>query len=317
MAAVLRAGYTCVNVNPLYTPRELAHQLKDSGATVIVILENFAHVLAGVLDSSPVKHVVMAAMGDLLGFAYGSWINFAVRHIAKMVPEYDLPMTGGRQLTPFKKALTVGAQSKLKPSTATLDSIAFLQYTGGTTGLSKGAVLTHRNIIAATLQAQVWFAPALAKVGDVAKVNSIAALPLYHIFALTLCLLTIRQGSHLTLIPNPRWEIFTHGGRKPTGLDAVEWAKKMEGLGAGEILLTSMDQDGMKNGFDLGVTRAISDALGIPVIASGGVGNLQHLADGILEGHASAVLAASIFHFGEYTVPEAKAYMASRGIVVR
>jgi len=115
----------------------------------------------------------------------------------------------------------------------------------------------------------------------------------------------------------PRWEIFTHGGRKPTGLDAVEWAKKMEGLGAGEILLTSMDQDGMKNGFDLGVTRAISDALGIPVIASGGVGNLQHLADGILEGHASAVLAASIFHFGEYTVQEAKAYMAKRGIVMR
>ena len=115
----------------------------------------------------------------------------------------------------------------------------------------------------------------------------------------------------------PRWEIFTHGGRKPTGLDAVEWAKKMEGLGAGEILLTSMDQDGMKNGFDLGVTRAISDALGIPVIASGGVGNLQHLADGILEGHASAVLAASIFHFGEYTVQEAKAYMAHRGIVMR
>ena len=115
----------------------------------------------------------------------------------------------------------------------------------------------------------------------------------------------------------PRWEIFTHGGRKPTGLDAVEWAMKMEGLGAGEILLTSMDQDGMKNGFDLGVTRAISDALGIPVIASGGVGNLQHLADGVIEGHASAVLAASIFHFGEYTVPEAKAYMAARGIVVR
>ena len=204
MAAVLRAGYTCVNVNPLYTPRELAHQLKDSGATVIVILENFAHVLAGVLDSSPIKHVVMASMGDLLGFAYGHWINFAVRHIAKMVPDYDLPMTGARQLTPFKKALTEGAQRKLQPSTATLDSIAFLQYTGGTTGLSKGAVLTHRNIIAATLQAQVWFAPALAKVGDVAKVNSIAALPLYHIFALTLCLLTIRQGSHLTLIPNPR-----------------------------------------------------------------------------------------------------------------
>ena len=114
-----------------------------------------------------------------------------------------------------------------------------------------------------------------------------------------------------------RWEIFTHGGRKPTGLDAVEWAKKMEGLGAGEILLTSMDQDGVKSGYDLGVTRAISEAVGIPVIASGGVGNLEHLAAGILEGKADAVLAASIFHFGEYTVPEAKAYLASRGIVVR
>lgn len=113
------------------------------------------------------------------------------------------------------------------------------------------------------------------------------------------------------------WEIFTHGGRKPTGLDAVEWAKKMEGLGAGEILLTSMDQDGVKSGYDLGVTRAISEAVGIPVIASGGVGNLEHLAAGIIEGKADAVLAASIFHFGEYTVPEAKAYLASRGIVVR
>jgi cyclase len=114
-----------------------------------------------------------------------------------------------------------------------------------------------------------------------------------------------------------RWEIFTHGGRKPTGLDAVAWAKKMEDLGAGEILLTSMDQDGVKSGYDLGVTRAISEAVGVPVIASGGVGNLQHLADGILEGKADAVLAASIFHFGEYTVPEAKAYLAARGIVVR
>ncbi len=114
-----------------------------------------------------------------------------------------------------------------------------------------------------------------------------------------------------------RWEIFTHGGRKPTGLDAVAWAQKMEGLGAGEILLTSMDQDGVKSGYDLGVTRAISEAVRIPVIASGGVGNLQHLADGILDGKADAVLAASIFHFGEYTVPEAKAYLAARGIVMR
>lgn len=114
-----------------------------------------------------------------------------------------------------------------------------------------------------------------------------------------------------------RWEIFTHGGRKPTGLDAVEWAVKMAQYGAGEILLTSMDQDGVKSGYDLGVTRAISDAVPIPVIASGGVGNLQHLVDGVVEGGADAVLAASIFHFGEYTVPQAKQYMRERGVEVR
>lgn len=114
-----------------------------------------------------------------------------------------------------------------------------------------------------------------------------------------------------------RWEIFTHGGRKPTGLDAVEWAKKMVDYGAGEILLTSMDQDGVKNGYDLGVTRAISEAVHVPVIASGGVGNLDHLVDGVIEGKADAVLAASIFHFNEYSIPEAKAYMQARGIEVR
>ncbi|MGO2132525.1 MAG: imidazole glycerol phosphate synthase subunit HisF [Halomonas sp.] len=115
----------------------------------------------------------------------------------------------------------------------------------------------------------------------------------------------------------PRWEVFTHGGRKPTGLDAVEWARRMVEYGAGELLLTSMDRDGTKQGFDLGVTRAISDAVSVPVIASGGVGNLDHLVDGILEGGADAVLAASIFHFSEYTIPEAKRYLASRGITMR
>lgn len=114
-----------------------------------------------------------------------------------------------------------------------------------------------------------------------------------------------------------KWEIFTHGGRKPTGIDAVEWAIKMADYGAGEILLTSMDRDGVKTGFDLGVTRAVSDAVNIPVIASGGVGNLEHLAEGVLLGHADAVLAASIFHFGEYTVQEAKQYMADKGIEMR
>lgn len=115
----------------------------------------------------------------------------------------------------------------------------------------------------------------------------------------------------------PRWEIFTHGGRKGTGIDAIDWAKRMTEYGAGEILLTSMDRDGTKNGFDLALTRAISDAVSVPVIASGGVGNLQHLVDGITEGGADAVLAASIFHFGEYTIPQAKAYMRERGIEVR
>ena len=204
MAAVLRAGYTCVNVNPLYTARELEHQLKDSGATAIVILENFAHTLSEVIDRTAVQHVVMASMGDLLGFWFGHWITFAVRHLAKMVPTYELPLTGGRKVVPFMKALSMGTGKPLAPSQATLDSIAFLQYTGGTTGLSKGAVLTHRCIVAAMLQAEAWFSPALAKVGDLSKANSIAALPLYHIFALTLCLLAIRQGSSLTLIPNPR-----------------------------------------------------------------------------------------------------------------
>ena len=204
MSAILRAGYTCVNVNPLYTARELEHQLKDSGATTIVILENFAHTLAEVIDHTAIKQVVMTSMGDQLGFLFGHWITFAVRNLAKMVPAYNLPLSNGRKLTTFTKALSLGESKKLTPSAATLDSIAFLQYTGGTTGLSKGAVLTHRNIVAAALQSEAWFTPALAKVGDLSKANSIAALPLYHIFALTLCLLAIRQGSRLTLIPNPR-----------------------------------------------------------------------------------------------------------------
>ncbi|MDI1268179.1 MAG: AMP-binding protein [Polaromonas sp.] len=204
MAGILRAGYTCVNVNPLYTARELEHQLKDSGATSIVILENFAGTLEEVIDRTPIKHVVIASMGDLLGPWYGRWITFAVRHLAKMVPAYKLPLTNGRTVTPFKRAITDGAGMVLKPAQCDLDSVAFLQYTGGTTGLSKGAVLTHRNIVAAVLQAEAWFTPALRRLGDVSKTNGIAALPLYHIFALTLCLLAIRWGSHLTLIPNPR-----------------------------------------------------------------------------------------------------------------
>jgi long-chain acyl-CoA synthetase len=204
MAAVLRAGFTCVNVNPLYTPRELEHQLKDSGATAIVILENFAKSLEEVVDHTQVKHVVLASMGDLLGGAYGRWITFAVRHLAKMVPPYKLPLSHGRTVTPFNRAVAEGSGLALKSTPQALDSVAFLQYTGGTTGLSKGAVLTHGNVVAAVLQAEAWFRPALKRIGDSSSINSIAALPLYHIFALTLCLLAIRWGSHLTLIPNPR-----------------------------------------------------------------------------------------------------------------
>ena len=204
MAGILRAGYTCVNVNPLYTARELQHQLQDSGATAIVILENFAGTLSDVVERTSIKHVVMASMGDLLGFWYGKWLTFAVRHLAKMVPAYKLPLGNDRVVTSFSKALAAGSGMTLKAAHCTLDSIAFLQYTGGTTGLSKGAVLTHRNIIAAVLQGEQWFTPALKRIGDVSKTNNIAALPLYHIFALTLSLLTIRWGAHLTLIPNPR-----------------------------------------------------------------------------------------------------------------
>lgn len=204
MCGVLRAGFTCVNVNPLYTARELEHQLKDSGATTIVILENFATTLQQVIERTPIQHVVITSMGDLLGGLYGTWITLAVRHLARMVPPYKLPLDGGRTVTPFSQVMSQGAQRTLSKDPSTLDSVAFLQYTGGTTGLSKGAVLTHRNIVAATLQAEAWFTPALGRAGDLSKVNSIAALPLYHIFALTLCLLAIRQGSHLTLIPNPR-----------------------------------------------------------------------------------------------------------------
>jgi cyclase len=131
------------------------------------------------------------------------------------------------------------------------------------------------------------------------------------------CIVVAIDAKQVEQGDNPRWEIFTHGGRKPTGIDAIEWAEKMTAYGAGELLLTSMDRDGTKNGFDLNLTSRISDAVNVPVIASGGVGNLQHLVDGVIEGKADAVLAASIFHFGEHTVPEAKQYMAERGINVR
>ena len=200
MAAILRAGYTCVNVNPLYTARELEHQLKDSGATAIVILENFASTLADVIEHTPVKHVVMASMGDLLGFWYGKWLTFAVRHLAKMVPAYRLSLSDDRVVTTFVKALGDGAGMALKAPHCTLDSIAFLQYTGGTTGVSKGAVLTHRNLIANLEQLSAWMDDVLKERQEVV----IQPLPLYHIFALSTSLVYLKQGCESVLIANPR-----------------------------------------------------------------------------------------------------------------
>lgn len=204
MAAILRAGYTCVNVNPLYTPRELEHQLNDSGAETIVILENFASTLIEIISKTRVKRVVLTRVGDLLGAVFGKWITFAVRHLKKAVPAYAFSTGKDLQITAFNDAISYGKRLPLKPHGATLQSTAFLQYTGGTTGLSKGAVLTHRNIVAAVLQGEAWFTPAMHRVGDVRNINSIAALPLYHIFALNLSLLSMRWGAHMTLVPNPR-----------------------------------------------------------------------------------------------------------------
>lgn len=200
LAAVLRAGYVVVNVNPLYTPRELEHQLKDSGAEAIFILENFAATLQAVLAATPVKHVVVASMGDMLGGLKGAIVNFVVRNVKKMVPAWELP-----NCVRFNDVLAESRAMELKPVDTGPDDIAFLQYTGGTTGVSKGATLLHRNIVANVLQSEAWMQPALAKGAHIDQVVTITALPLYHIFALTVCcLLGMRSGGLSILIPNPR-----------------------------------------------------------------------------------------------------------------
>ncbi|CAG9176514.1 long-chain fatty acid--CoA ligase [Cupriavidus respiraculi] len=200
LAAVLRAGYVVVNVNPLYTPRELEHQLKDSGAEAIVILENFAATLQQVLPNTPIRHVVVASMGEMLGALKGAIVNFVVRNVKKMVPAWELP-----NCVRFSDALAEGARLTLKPADTGPDDIAFLQYTGGTTGVSKGAVLLHRNVVANVLQSEAWMQPALAKGTPIEQIVTITALPLYHIFALTVCaLLGMRGGGLCVLIPNPR-----------------------------------------------------------------------------------------------------------------
>ncbi|MCC8965788.1 long-chain fatty acid--CoA ligase [Bradyrhizobium sp. Pear76] len=198
-AAVLRAGYAVVNVNPLYTPRELEHQLKDSGAEAIIVLENFATTVQKVLPNTAVKQVIVGSMGDLLGLK-GVIVNLVVRRVKKMVPAWSI--SGA---VSFNEALSAGRSARLNKPKLTLDDVAFLQYTGGTTGVSKGATLLHRNILANVLQNDAWLQPALAKPPIVEQMVIVCALPLYHVFALTACyLLGMRAGGTNLLIPNPR-----------------------------------------------------------------------------------------------------------------
>nr|WP_281349426.1 long-chain-fatty-acid--CoA ligase [Nitratireductor arenosus] len=199
MMGTLRAGFTVVNVNPLYTPRELEHQLNDSGAEAIVILENFAATLQAVIARTKVKHVVVATMGDLLGFK-GLIVNLVVRHVKKMVPAWSLP---GH--IPFNDALAAGATAGLKPVELAPDDVAFLQYTGGTTGVSKGATLLHSNILANVAQNAIWIESAYAKKPRPDRAVYLCALPLYHIYALTVnAVMGMQQGAENILIPNPR-----------------------------------------------------------------------------------------------------------------
>jgi len=200
VAAVLRAGLVVVNVNPLYTPRELEHQLKDSGAKAIVILENFAATLQQVIKTVPTKHVLLASMGDMLGFPKGLIVNYVVRKVKKLVPAFELPGA-----VAFNEALAKGRGLAYKAPKMGPQDIAVLQYTGGTTGVSKGAVLLHRNLVANTLQAEAWYQPALKKIPAGEQLVSICALPLYHIFGFTTnMMLSMHVGGANVLIPNPR-----------------------------------------------------------------------------------------------------------------
>ena len=200
VAAVLRAGYVVVNVNPLYTPRELEHQLKDSGSKAIVILENFASTLEQCLAATQVKHIVLCAMGDMLGGLKGALVNYVVRNAKKLVPAFNLPGA-----VRFKDALSQGSRGTLKKVDLKPDDVAVLQYTGGTTGVSKGAVLLHRNIIANLLQSEAWNKPVTLRIPADQQPTNVCALPLYHIFAFTVgMMLSLRTGAKLILIPNPR-----------------------------------------------------------------------------------------------------------------
>ncbi|GAB4203832.1 MAG: long-chain fatty acid--CoA ligase [Tibeticola sp.] len=200
VAAILRAGLIVVNVNPLYTPRELEHQLKDAGAKAIVIIENFAHTLEQCIAQTAVQHVVLCAFGDMLGLLKGAVVNYVIRNKRKMVPPFKLP-----QAVRFNGAVARGTRAPFKAPSVVADDVAVLQYTGGTTGVSKGAALLHRNIIANVLQSEAWNQPVMDKIPAGEQPTTVCALPLYHIFAFTVgMMLTMRTGGKLVLIPNPR-----------------------------------------------------------------------------------------------------------------
>ncbi len=248
VAGLLRAGLVVVNVNPLYTPRELEHQLKDSGAKAIVIIENFATTLQHVLADVPTKKVILASMGDMLGLVKGSIVNYVVRNVKKMVPAFDLPGA-----VRFNDAIAIGRRGTFKQALVGPEDVAVLQYTGGTTGVSKGAVLLHRNLVANVLQSDAWYQPAMKKVKPGVQVVTICALPLYHIFGFnTNMMLGLRMGGCNILIANPRDipAMFKDLRRQPfhslpavntlfnamanhPGFDKVDWSTLVLSVGGG------------------------------------------------------------------------------------
>lgn len=273
VAGILRAGYVVVNVNPLYTPRELEHQLKDSGAKAIVIIENFARTLEQVLARTPVQHIVLASMGDLLGFPKGTIVNMVVRKVKKMVPAFSLPGA-----IKFNDAIAAGRRLQLARPDIKRDDVAFLQYTGGTTGVSKGATLLHRNVIANVLQNEAWLQPALRKGKQVDHMTIVTALPLYHIFALTACcLLGMRIGAMCLLIPNPR---DIPGFIKELGKYEFHMLPAVNTLYNGLLNnpeFAKLDFSGLKaaNGGGMAVQRAVAERFfkltGVPIIEGYGL----------------------------------------------